>query len=156
MKVPALLIGVLMLFPAAAAADSCEAVTAALLKGVRAPWHSTMTLKVTGKDTKVYEVINTTDKTFQREDKGRWQERLRHFDLDEAQIRRDWANSASCHDAGQETIGGETANVVQQRIKTRYWISQISGLILKSEIIDRPATLTTEYIYANIQAPPVD
>src|SRR6185503_19836893 len=42
-----------------AMADVCNALTAALLKGLYVPWHSTLTLKVAGKDTKTYEVINT-------------------------------------------------------------------------------------------------
>jgi hypothetical protein len=137
-----------------AAADSCDAVTAALLKGLRAPWHSTATLSVIGRETRSYEVINTADETFQREDKGVWKEKLRHLDLDEAQIKRDWANSASCRDGGKETLGSESAVIVWHRQDTRYWISEASGLILKSETVQRPATLTTTYAYDNVAPPP--
>jgi hypothetical protein len=136
-----------------AAADSCEVVTAALLKGLRTPWHLTTTLKIIGKDTKTYEAINTADRAFQREDKGAWKEKLRHLDFDEAKIKRDWANSASCHDGGKETLGNESAVVVWHRRDTRYWISEVSGLLLKAETIDRPATLTTTYAYDDIAAP---
>jgi len=154
MKIPAAaIVAVLLTTATPAVADSCDAVTAALLKGLNAPWHLTTTLKVIGKDTKTYEVINTADRTFQREGKGKWHEKLRHLDLDEAQIRRDWANSASCHDGGKETLGSESAVVVWHRQDTRFWISEASGLILKSETVERPATLTNEYAYDNISAP---
>jgi hypothetical protein len=154
MKVPAMAsVAVLLMTTTPAAADSCDAVTAALLKGLRMPWHLTATLKIIGKETQTYEAINTADKMFQREDKGPWKEKLRHLALDEAKIRRDWANSASCHDGGRETLGSESTVVVWHRQDTRFWISETSGLILKSETINRPAALTNEYAYANITAP---
>lgn len=146
----------LLLLSAPATADTCTPVRDALLKGLGAPWHSTMTLKVVGKETKTYEVINTADQTFQRDNKAHWRKKFRRLDLDEAKIRRDWANSVSCKDDGKEAIGGMPASIVRHHIDTRYWISDTTGLILKSQTIDFPATLTTEYTYDNIAAPSLE
>ena len=150
-----------------ARADDCELATAAAIAQARVPYATTHVTTVAGQAPARAEMIFTADKAYLRMNGG-W----RSMDYSPlAQIDRINAVKASAEKAKQtcekptsDTIKGEAATVLVmhtdasgKRSDARLWISEKTGLPLKSEIrIDggnEVAVVTDDFVYDHIEAP---
>jgi hypothetical protein len=147
------------LLPSSLRAGGCEALTEALVKGLTTPWHATMVSTIGG-ISRTVEIITLADRSYSKTQFDGWKKRSRSDAATEARVRKDWAKSA-CTAGGSETVGGEVANIVLHHTSglpgessdTRFWISQATGLVLKSETTAGRAMVTTTYDYRDVTAP---
>ena len=152
--------------PAARAGD-CDLATSAAIAQAKVPHAATHVTTIAGEAPKRAEMIFTADKAYLQKD-GAW--RSMSYSP-QAQIDRINAVKISpekakqtCEKSGSETVKGEAATVLVihtdssgKKSDARVWISDKTGLLLKSEIrIDggnEIAIVTDDFRYDNIQAP---
>lgn len=148
-----------VLTPSTVAAEGCDALTEALVKGLTTPWHATVTSTIGG-ISRSSEIITLDGKSYVKEQGGSWRSRSLGSAATEAHIRKDWATS-TCTVQGGEPIAGEATSIVLHHTSgqpgesrdTRFWLSQSSGLLLKTETTARRAVVTTLFDYRNVSAP---
>jgi outer membrane lipoprotein-sorting protein len=151
----ALAVACALLTSGAAAAEGCDAVAAAQIKGKQVPTHATFTTTIGGK-TFTFESTALGDKIYSQHKDGTWTVETR--DNSDDKIRRAWADE-TCTPDGSETIGGEATDIVLNHATssligdTRFWISQTTGLILKVESQVSGSVLTSINDYRDVQVP---
>jgi hypothetical protein len=148
-------LGVLLaLMSSAAWANDCKPVTDAMAKTAIAPNHAVIVSRTLG----TYETVhieNALYDIFQ----GKWR-RLPYDDAAEALRLGSAYQNADCKLRGAEAFNGQpirhyavTEHLRNDKVFNEFWISEATGLILKSYTKFSRDELTTTYDYRDIKAP---
>jgi hypothetical protein len=150
----------------AARADDCDLAASAAIAQAKVPHAATHVTNVAGASTRT-EMIFTADKAYLQKD-GSWRsmsyspqaqiDRINAVKTNTEKVKQ------TCEKAGSETIKGEAATVLVihtdasgKKSDARVWISEKTGLLLKSEIRldggNEIAIVTDDFRYDNIEAP---
>jgi hypothetical protein len=135
-SLPGFVFAMVLAFPVGAAAAGCEPVMAAQQKALRMPVRTIMTVTMPN-GLKVPLVMITADgKIYEQQKDGSWKVSEQPKKYIENSPK--WADK-DCTAEGSEAIGGDTADVFFHRESSflsgsdqRFWISKVSGLIVKS------------------------
>jgi hypothetical protein len=147
-----------------ARADDCAPASTAAIAQAKVPHSVIHVTAVPGQAPARTDIIIMTDKAY-AEVNGEW--RAMDYSSQDAidkiitASKRAAESNQSCQKLASEVIGGQTAAVLQMRSESngkssegRFWISDKTGLPMKSEIhISGGVILTDEYGYDNIAAP---
>ena len=152
-------IAIICFAPIPALADGCDAIVAAEIKGMGLPTHSVTTIEMPGATPIIVERVDVAGVEYTHLADGSWRT-AKAAARSETSIRDAWADQ-TCTQGGSEAIGSETALVFQSHKEkpvptdTRIWISTVSGLLLKLELITagQGTDATDVFDYNNIQAP---
>lgn len=146
------------LFAQPALAAGCEAVLAAQVKGLDTPSRSTSKIETeSGTATSVSVAIG--GKIWSQAKDGAWQAQAQP--LDRNKIAAYWADKR-CTADGTESVDGNPADVVlhksgrAEEMDTSFWISQSSGLIVKTVVKTSGAVITITADYRDVHAPAAD
>jgi hypothetical protein len=146
------------LFAQSALAYGCESVLAAQVKGLDTPSRSTTRIETSsGTTTSVSVAIG--GKIWSQTKDGTWQAQPQPLDRD--MIAAYWSDKR-CTADGTESVDGDPADVVLHKsgganqMDTSFWISQSSGLIVKTVVNTSGAVFTISADYHDVHAPAAD
>jgi hypothetical protein len=126
------------------------------VKGLTVPTRSTFTFTMGGKPISFGNIV-VDGKIYTPHKDGTW--KIEKSDSNEAKIRKAWADDV-CTPGGSETIDGEVADVVLNHkggsmpLDSRFFISQTSGLIVRTDTVMPHSTIEAVYDYRDVQLPP--
>jgi hypothetical protein len=147
--------------PPAARADDCAAVTAAAIARAQVPNAGTTTIAYPGQPAETRATIVTGGIAYLQV-KGVWQSKPFALQAEIDRITRSGKEAKrNCSKVGAETVDGEPATIYAAHTEnqdmaddTRLWVSDRSGLPLKSEIRFKDgATVLAAFRYDHIEAP---
>jgi hypothetical protein len=153
-----------LVFTQDARADDCAPTSVAAVAQAKVPHAIIHVVTAPGQPPARTDIIIMTDKAYAQV-KGAWRatgySTQDQIDSINAANKRATDSKQSCQKLASEVIAGETASVLQMRSETngkssegRFWISDKTGLPLKSEIhVNGGFVVTDEYRYDNIAAP---
>jgi hypothetical protein len=152
---------ILALLVQPARADDCGAVQAAFIKLKHTPYHNWVTSP--DMPNLMVEEVFTGDRLYEKGGDENWTSSPKSGDeLEKEYTDSLVGTSRTCRVTGTETIGGETADIVETTWADRNepdltWIGQSSGLVLRMEfsltIAERHIRTKTVYRFDNISAP---
>jgi hypothetical protein len=149
-----------------AGSDACNArIVEAAVKRVHVPNRQTGSLTAPGGHVRPVVIVTVDGKHFAQSPDGDWRTETWDPAKEEAELRRKGAAHTTCEAGGTDTIGGETADVLVQTYASsgdtgtiRTWISQATGLILRSDahftVRGAKTEVLSNYAYGDIAAPP--
>lgn len=152
---------------AAASADDCDLATSAAIAQAKVPHATTHVTTIPGETTTRAEMIFTADKAYLHTD-GAWRSMdyspEKQIDMINGARKRAEQAKQTCEKGASESVKGEPATLLVmhteangKKSEARIWISDKSGLLLKSEIHIDDASyvtiVTDDFRYVNIAAP---
>jgi len=155
------LAGGLLAVSSAARADDCAAVTAAAIAQAKIPHAGTMAITHPGKPADTSATVVTATTAYAQVS-GVWQAMPYSVQKEIDRINRvSREASRRCSTAGAEAVDGEEATIYTTHASirdaagdTRLWVSDRSGLPLKTETrFQDGMTLVATYRYDNVEAP---
>jgi len=156
--------GVLAVIPGARA-DDCTLASTAAIAQAKVPHAVTQVMTAPGKPTISVEMIFMDDKAYTQMN-GTWHampfSAQQQIDFLNAASKRAEQTTRSCQKLASEPINGEAATVLMTHSETngatsetRVWISDKTGLPLKSELrLSTGMAVTDDFRYDNIEVPP--
>jgi hypothetical protein len=148
------LAAVFALMSSGAWADDCKPIADALAKTATVPNHARITSRTLGK----FETVHTENALYETFG-GNWKQ-LPYSDIAEASRLASAYKNADCTLRDSEAMNGQAARhyAVTEHLKdadalNEFWISNATGLILKSYTKFSRDELTTTYDYIDIKAP---
>jgi hypothetical protein len=148
-----------------ARADDCALIPAASIAQAKVPRAVTHVTAVPGKPPTRAEMIFMSDKAYMQVN-GAWQSiaysAQQQIDTINAAIKRTEQAPHSCQKLASEPINGEAVSLLAAHSEangkasdSRIWISNKTGLPLKSEVhLSSGTVVTDDFRYGNIEAPP--
>jgi hypothetical protein len=150
---------------ASARADDCALVLDASIARAKSPHSITHVTTIPGKGATRAEMIFLADKAYVQTNGG-WRSMpyspQEQIDRVNAASKRVEQTTHSCEKLGSEPINGEPVSLLimhsevnGKTSETRFWISEKTGLPLKSEAhLSNGTVLADDFRYSNVEAPP--
>lgn len=141
-----------------ALAGGCEKVAAAQIKALRIPVHNTFTLTMKG-NSYTFSSIAAGGRIYSHQKDGSW--KIEYQNTDVARIHRNW-DGATCTADGSEIIDGDITDIFLNpgnaggiRADAKFWISETTGLVVKTETDLTDSTLVGVSDYNDVDVPVV-
>lgn len=143
---------------APALAAGCEKIAAAQIKGLTTPVRNTFTFTLKGNSV-TFSSITADGRIYSHAKDGSW--KVEYQNTDATRIHKNW-DSQTCTADGSEVIGGDITDIFLNpgnaggiRADAKFWVSETTGLIMKTETDLPDSTLVGVSDYTNVDIPDV-